>query len=479
MKISKMIAAFACSMSLCAGSIWMNPQTVFAKEAATQKTDNVQEIICNNNEGEVFLKCNNGEVWKVLPEKQKVADNVKEIEYWSNIWDAESPNYTDSWFVLCNDGSLWKNNEKIKDNVEKFTISGDNEQYYLEVLTYNDELWESDTIVGGTNKTSLTKTDEHVKDIPTEGELSGEYLYLAGNGDLKSYPRLKEKWGMEKIFDSNVMGFYDKEVVRINDYQTSLWRFGYYDVNYTLGYYDRSDSTTKKLNVKDKQIESIGIRSFEKENGEIFDEVFLFTEDHQLWKGTVKEESESEYVKIADNVQECFWKAETYQTADGSYYTLDGERLKSPSPESPITIYREEDLVTGDVYEILNIGSEEGYILQKNGETIFTGLAKAELSFCSEGQNSFPIVECKDNTIWKVSDTPEKIFDFQEGETGDVDEDGKIGMKDARLVLKAAVGSEKLTDEQKKLADVDKDGKVGMKDARLILKYAVGSIQKF
>ena len=65
------------------------------------------------------------------------------------------------------------------------------------------------------------------------------------------------------------------------------------------------------------------------------------------------------------------------------------------------------------------------------------------------------------------------------GILGDVDEDGKIGMKDARLVLKAAVGSEKLTDEQKKLADVDKDGKVGMKDARLILKYAVGSIREF
>lgn len=65
------------------------------------------------------------------------------------------------------------------------------------------------------------------------------------------------------------------------------------------------------------------------------------------------------------------------------------------------------------------------------------------------------------------------------GILGDVDEDGKIGMKDARLVLKAAVGSEKLTDVQKKAADVDKDGKVGMKDARLILKYAVGSIREF
>lgn len=70
-------------------------------------------------------------------------------------------------------------------------------------------------------------------------------------------------------------------------------------------------------------------------------------------------------------------------------------------------------------------------------------------------------------------------YEETSGILGDVDEDGKIGMKDARLVLKAAVGSEKLTDVQKKAADVDKDGKVGMKDARLILKYAVGSIREF
>ena len=62
---------------------------------------------------------------------------------------------------------------------------------------------------------------------------------------------------------------------------------------------------------------------------------------------------------------------------------------------------------------------------------------------------------------------------------GDVNQDGKINMKDARTVLKAAVGSEALNDEQKKLGDVDEDGKVGMKDARLILKYAVGSIAEF
>ena len=67
----------------------------------------------------------------------------------------------------------------------------------------------------------------------------------------------------------------------------------------------------------------------------------------------------------------------------------------------------------------------------------------------------------------------------EEYATGDINQDGKINMKDARTALKAAVGSEALNEEQQKLGDLDGDGKVGMKDARLILKYAVGSITEF
>lgn len=75
--------------------------------------------------------------------------------------------------------------------------------------------------------------------------------------------------------------------------------------------------------------------------------------------------------------------------------------------------------------------------------------------------------------------TKYEIVYGEEYATGDINQDGKINMKDARTALKAAVGSEALSGEQKKLGDVDADGKVGMKDARLILKYAVGSIEEF
>lgn len=57
---------------------------------------------------------------------------------------------------------------------------------------------------------------------------------------------------------------------------------------------------------------------------------------------------------------------------------------------------------------------------------------------------------------------------------GDLDGDGVVTSADARLALRAAVGLELLTDEQKKAADMDGDGEITSADARLILRKAVG-----
>ena len=57
---------------------------------------------------------------------------------------------------------------------------------------------------------------------------------------------------------------------------------------------------------------------------------------------------------------------------------------------------------------------------------------------------------------------------------GDINGDGKISAADARLALRASVGSEKLTEEQTKRADMNSDGKVTASDAREILRQSVG-----
>lgn len=57
---------------------------------------------------------------------------------------------------------------------------------------------------------------------------------------------------------------------------------------------------------------------------------------------------------------------------------------------------------------------------------------------------------------------------------GDVDFDEKITAADARLVLRASVELEELTETQAYLGDIDENGKITAADARAILRYSVG-----
>ena len=57
---------------------------------------------------------------------------------------------------------------------------------------------------------------------------------------------------------------------------------------------------------------------------------------------------------------------------------------------------------------------------------------------------------------------------------GDVDNDGQVSASDARLVLRAAVGLEMLTNDQFVSADTDFDDKISASDARMILRASVG-----
>ena len=56
---------------------------------------------------------------------------------------------------------------------------------------------------------------------------------------------------------------------------------------------------------------------------------------------------------------------------------------------------------------------------------------------------------------------------------GDINFDGRVTSEDARLALRASVGSEKLTEAQKLAADTDGDNKITAADARDILRKAV------
>ena len=62
---------------------------------------------------------------------------------------------------------------------------------------------------------------------------------------------------------------------------------------------------------------------------------------------------------------------------------------------------------------------------------------------------------------------------------GDVNEDGKVNVLDAVMVLRHDANIIKLDDSQLKAADVNEDGKVGVLDAVMILRYEAGIIKSF
>lgn len=71
-------------------------------------------------------------------------------------------------------------------------------------------------------------------------------------------------------------------------------------------------------------------------------------------------------------------------------------------------------------------------------------------------------------TTSPASGKPEKY------QPGDVDFDGRITAKDARLALRAGASIEILSDAAAEAADVNGDGRVTAKDARSILRYVAG-----
>lgn len=62
---------------------------------------------------------------------------------------------------------------------------------------------------------------------------------------------------------------------------------------------------------------------------------------------------------------------------------------------------------------------------------------------------------------------------------GDVNQDGKVNLTDAKLVMQHYNGAKTLNSQQKKNADVNGDGKVNLTDAKLIMQYYNGEIAEF
>lgn len=114
------------------------------------------------------------------------------------------------------------------------------------------------------------------------------------------------------------------------------------------------------------------------------------------------------------------------------------------------------------------------FSLFKNGNLVISGSYsdknEAEFSFDEIGNYSvFCAVTDSSNMIVSSFSADIFVIDFI---LGDVDRDGKITARDARMILRTSAGIDTLPDGAAASADVNSDGKVNAADARIVLRCA-------
>ncbi len=66
-----------------------------------------------------------------------------------------------------------------------------------------------------------------------------------------------------------------------------------------------------------------------------------------------------------------------------------------------------------------------------------------------------------------------------QGMPGDINNDGRVNIQDAVLVIQSILGYESLTADQRERADVDGNGRIDVNDANLIIQMTLGHISRF
>lgn len=140
-----------------------------------------------------------------------------------------------------------------------------------------------------------------------------------------------------------------------------------------------------------------------------------------------------------------------------------GTPPEKPSGDSEYTV-----TVTGSYSNAVDTSkavSQSSDLIDRTGFDDYYGTETSSL-FTTNSNNSDTTTDNNEDN------TSEDNSDSLKYNKGDVNLDGKIEAKDARLALRASARLETLTEEQLKLADIDGDGKVEASDARRILRYS-------
>ena len=176
-----------------------------------------------------------------------------------------------------------------------------------------------------------------------------------------------------------------------------------------------------------------------------------------------------------------------YSSKDGILYTSDFTTLMQyPAGK------QEETYAVLDTVTTLSSGCFDGcqFLLkvavpdkvENIASNIFTSESKKCEIYCHRkavikeyaDKNMLSVVIVDDEK--EVEKEMQEAWEKEQIKVGDVDNNGKIDVNDALIVLKISASLITPTEEQNKAADASGDGKVDSGDALLILKYAAGLI---
>ena len=409
-------------------------------------------------ETEVTILKQNGELWKLNPEPEKIAEHIEQQFFGVSYLDG--PNQKMGYYYyLDKDGTLWSDGIVLASNVK----------------TCDDRY-------------ALTN-DNILLDIYTEGTKALENVESWQQID-KTYALKKDGtlWARKEVSKGEAVNQFEciaKDVKQMNTY--------YYITSDGTLYLLSGDSVEEPVKVKYLLGLDSGWEGYYGEDGwtrisygAIIDEpakeiyawyfpqmAFLVrTQDNQLFRVEEAEEGKYEKQLLTNDFGDWMFTSTdcAYQTKNGAYYNQFGTMI-TPSKENPIII---QNLSTHNPnsYQVMNIGDESNLYVEKNGIKI---LDYVKNIFCTthygveQGERVY--AERIDGTIWDITTVPKQILTTAVLVKGDVSGDGQTSLSDLITILRYTSGKETLTSEQLKAADVTGDGKVTLTDLIKILQF--------
>lgn len=430
-------------------------QTVLAEESEINGTDSMSwwvnwggtglglefSRVCIDGEYTVCALEENGELWRLYPQVEKVAQDVKKAQ--GLYYLKENGN-----FYRCGDDT-----QPMLSGVDDFSFEmSEGDSCYI--LKTDHTLWT------GSRAGEFTQIDDSVIQITDWGYLKTDGTLIDYNGEQ-----------------------YSKKV----EYLTENGR----------GYYVENDGFYRYAGKEEYDYKLFNLRAVEFAeywtNAEFAVYRIALTDTGEVWAFPSSQDFQP--ILLGENAVELGWNGGKvdWRDAEGNMYCIDQKIVPSSELIKIISIRHSRDNVSNKIYDVYYENGNHGYLVRNDTgeekllENVCYVVIKQDQTWIQSGEDLDLVTEGRglaiqtDGSVWDVTETPEKLGVLPVKESlikGDVTGDGTVNIDDLRMVLRAICGKVSLADQQKSAADVESDNDVNIADLRKILRYTCGKIER-